>query len=303
MLHPPALIPAPPVRRRSARPRSRTVLLGGLLALALIPAGNTALAQDEAAGELEAAAAAASAAVESMKSAAERVVGPEPTVAAPEAAATEAAEPAAAPPAEPAVTEEDLRRVEERAERAEAEARKARKAVEAHEEAHRRRFSRTGPTLTGGVFYAPQYFDSPYKIVSSKGASGSLGYRVGERWEIDATFDWLDGFGVEGFGSKGQLDGWSLSANAKFFIFTGRIQPYLGLGIGGMQADLKLERQSDGRIVRDDAAAPLMRASAGIDFYASEAVVFVTDATMNLPTGNLSGLNYATLGVKLKLRF
>jgi opacity protein-like surface antigen len=108
---------------------------------------------------------------------------------------------------------------------------------------------------------------------------------------------------LRGFNTVGRVEGWSATANARLFLLTKAFQPYLGVGIGAMQAttDLK-EVGGPGSFYSKDTVA-VFRPFAGFDFYISETFALTADAAVNLPGGDLSSLTYATISGGVKLRF
>ncbi|MBW2384390.1 MAG: porin family protein [Deltaproteobacteria bacterium] len=218
--------------------------------------------------------------------------------------------PAAAPAATTAATGADLaasraelERATEEARNAAAAARAATRALEEHMQERKDRYARRGFFLAGGVFYAPELFNTVLTIDNSNGGWGGIGYRFTKRFEAEVRFDWLNGFDVSGFNTEGLVEGWSTTANARLFLLTKSFQPYLGLGLGAMQAKTKLvEVDGPGRVNTEQTVA-IFRTFAGFDYYISETFALTLDGAVNLPGGDLSSLTYATISAGVKLRF
>jgi hypothetical protein len=272
----------------------------------------------EAARQADAAAADASAAAEAAQQAVGRATGvatgaataagvaaaaaastPAPVVVPPPA--PPAPEPAAAPP-DPAL--EDLRRATEEAKNAAAAARAAIAALEEHVREREKRYSRNGFYVAGGIFFAPELFDTTLLVGDSRGAFGAIGYHLGERFDVEVRFDALDDFALTSRnGFAGSLNGWSATLNGRIFLMTKTFQPYIGMGLGAMGGRTNVTDLSTGETIRYEDTVPLFRLSGGFDFYFTESVALTADAAINMPGGELNAANYATLGGGLKFRF
>jgi len=198
-----------------------------------------------------------------------------------------------------------MRRATEEARNAAAAARAAAAALQEHLKEREARYSRSGFYLSGGVFWAPELFDTSLQVADSRGAFGAVGYHLGERFDIEARFDAIDVFELASpyGGYVGQFDGWSATLNGRVFLLTNVFQPYFGMGIGVMEGKTRYTQLSTGRRIDFDDTVALFRVSAGFDFYVSENVALTADAAINMPGGELSAANFATLGGGLKLRF
>jgi hypothetical protein len=209
----------------------------------------------------------------------------------------------AARDAELEAAREDVRRATEEARNASAAARAAIAQVEELKEARKNRFARRGFTLSGGAFWAPSLIDTRLNVDAGKGLNAAVGYRIARHFDADLRFDWIDTLELRGIDSRGTLDGWSITLNGRFFLLTGSFQPYLGLGLGAIQMSTRLQELSGPYLINREDTAVLFRPSLGFDFYISERLAITADAAMNLPGGELSGIDFATLGGGLKLRF
>jgi opacity protein-like surface antigen len=194
----------------------------------------------------------------------------------------------------------------EAAEEARAAAAAARAAADHARQQRERAFSRKGPYLGVGAFYAPEAFDEagPVIVRSSRGLIGLAGYRLHPRLGVELRYDWLEGFDFDSPSfSDGEIEAWSLVLGAKGYLLTGRYQPYLTGGLGVIDADVEADRVSDGRRVHDDETEALVRIGVGVDVYLSEVLVWNLEGTINIPSGGLSDLDYGLLGTGLQLRF
>ena len=196
---------------------------------------------------------------------------------------------------------EDLHRATEEAKNAAASARAANAALAEYMQERADRYSRRGFYLMGGIFYAPQLFDTSYSAANSQGAFGAIGYHFAKRFEVEARFDGFQKFDLTGSSRTATFEGFTVTANVKIFLLTRSFQPYLGLGIGAL--DGKVVETEGGSVDRHRYTVGLFRVSGGFDWYLTETIAITGDAAVNLPGGALSNANYATLGGGLKLRF
>ncbi|MDG2051580.1 MAG: hypothetical protein P8M78_15605 [Myxococcota bacterium] len=218
-------------------------------------------------------------------------------------AAAVAAPAAAAPAAVPPQVLEDLHRATEEAKNAAASARAANAALAEYMQEREHRYSRSGFYLSGGLFYAPQLFDTSYRAENSQGAFGAIGYHFAKRFEVEVRFDGFQDFDLSKSEYTAYYNGFSVTANGKLFILTGSFQPYVGLGIGALNAKTGRTKIADGVTETWQSTVATFRVSAGLDWYLTETIAITGDAAVMLPGGSLSSLNFATLGGGLKLRF
>lgn len=224
------------------------------------------------------------------------------------ASRAEAAPPAASvDPAELERLREQVREAREAARTAQGEARAARVEVSAQlaemREAHEKRYARPGFFIAGGAAWAPELFDTDFEIDNARAGYVALGYRAGDRFEAEVRFDISDDFDVSGFGIEGDVDAWSATFNGRFFMLTGKFQPYVGIGLGATRFEAKLRDVATGEKGRDRETEMVFRPSAGFDFYVSETLALTADAALHVPRGDISHLRWATLGGGIKLRF
>lgn len=198
---------------------------------------------------------------------------------------------------------DEVREARDAAKNAEAQARLARQELEQYAEAQRQRYARRGLFIAGGVGYAPNLFETTLDEGNGRSAFGSLGYRIDERVELAVRFEGMQGIDLSGQGYTGDAEGWTSTLNVRVFMLTGKIQPYVGFGIGAGQIDVNLVETATGDPFRYQETSATFRPSAGLDLYISESVAITGDAAVHLLAGNNSSLNWATLSVGLKYRF
>jgi opacity protein-like surface antigen len=95
--------------------------------------------------------------------------------------------------------------------------------------------------------------------------------------------------------AKGET--WFASGNVKGFVLTGRFQPFVLVGAGYYHAKYK----ADGISLSGGDAA--LRAGGGFDAYVTEHVVVTFEAEYVLPFGEVSDLDYTSVGAGLEYRF
>ena len=177
-------------------------------------------------------------------------------------------------------------------------------------------FARNGVYVLLQGHYYPENFDRPMledpilvnEADGGWGAGVQIGYRFRPRWAAELQVDWIKNFdfdtGLTKSNSKvAQItNGVDLSVNGKFFILTGRFQPYavFGMGMTSYQLD-----DADGNPLRSRDTGFMYRGGVGIDMYGDD------DETMGLnlefsyvaPTGNASPYDHMSVGWGFIFRF
>jgi opacity protein-like surface antigen len=128
------------------------------------------------------------------------------------------------------------------------------------------------------------------------------GYRVLPRLALEGEFEWLPKADVDvsGVGTLAEVETWAATANAKLFLFTGRLQPYALAGMGVMYGEVS-DPTGLGVTERDhDFTA---RFGAGLDFYLTPHVAVTGGADYLIPTGDMDGFDAITFGGGLLIRF
>lgn len=194
----------------------------------------------------------------------------------------------------------EVREAREAAARAEAEVVALREELA---ERHAQRYARPGLYLSAGLAWAPELFSTDFSVDNGESAWAAVGYRVVDRFEFEVRLDRVTNFGVEGFGLDAELEGYAATLNGRFFLTTGRVQPYLGVGLGAMRFEGDGELVDTGERIKDRETELVFRPSVGVDLYLTENVAITGEAAMFNPSGDLSHLRWATLGAGVKLRF
>lgn len=198
----------------------------------------------------------------------------------------------------------DAKEAREEASRATAEAEATRRELAEHDRKEKLKYARPGLFIGALGFQANESFDvaSGIDIDNTQGGAAIIGYRIHERISFSLQYDQLKSWDVTGPGYEGDLDMWSATVNMKVYLLTRIFQPYLGVGLGAVRAKLKV-KDDQGAKSDDRETAGLLKLSGGVDFYLTETLAITGDASVHLPSGDLSDLTYTTLGAGVKLRF
>jgi opacity protein-like surface antigen len=151
-------------------------------------------------------------------------------------------------------------------------------------------FARPGPYLTLNGVTAIETIDRDGRTDAGIGVSGRIGYRVSPLLAVEAQSDWSGDF-VDG---PLDLTSTTLTANAKVYLAQQRLQPYLLAGIGAQIADTNVS-QSD--------TAFTARVGGGLDYYLSDRVGLTAEAAYVIPTHELHGFDYVSVGWGVFYRF
>ncbi len=282
-----------PSFRSHAAPRGLALAIAALClgALAAPPsaqaqAASAAQSAADAATRAEAAATDASATLESMKT------------------------PEAGVPTEGGDLEEAIREAESAAEEAREAAKEAREVAEEARgqlDEYRERYARTGPFIGGAGFYAIEDFDTSLSVDNSRGWAAFAGYRVHKHVAVEIRGEVFSDFDIEGNvgdreGFDASLDGYAITANAKFYPFLWSIQPFVGFGLGAMDVDLKGVDENGQRIDESETEG-LVRFAAGFDYFLSENLVLNLEGAYLSPGSDLDSVEFANLSAGLTFRF
>ena len=165
-------------------------------------------------------------------------------------------------------------------------------------------YTRPGPYLGVHGFAAFENFN---EVDFDDGAGSGIraGYRLHPHFATELQFDHYEDFDIDESFVDGEVDGYSISAQAKYlFPLPGeRIQPFFFLGAGLLHGDLDDSIPIAGVSVSGDTNEFFWRVGAGVDLYATENVVVGVEAVYNFPTGDLDDFEFWTLGAVLAYRF
>jgi len=135
----------------------------------------------------------------------------------------------------------------------------------------------------------------------SPGLQARAGYRFHPLLGVEADFEWLAKFKVEGPVKIGDIKVWSLTADAKLFLPHWRNgQVFLLAGAGVLGADFN---DSLGLGTSADATGFAARFGAGVDVYITKNITVTVGASYVLPTGSVKYLDYVSGTAGLQYRF
>lgn len=170
-----------------------------------------------------------------------------------------------------------------------------------------------------------------FDIDDSAGVNALVGYRLCSWFALELEYEWVDEYDIDGSASipggptiSGRLysiEGHTLTANTKWIIPSGRIQPYFLLGGGVAISDV-----DRGDIFDNPLLAPVLksagidikqgkhtnaagRAGLGLDLYITKNILVNAEASVVLTTlkrpdvGDIDDLNYMSFTAGLQYRF
>ncbi len=149
----------------------------------------------------------------------------------------------------------------------------------------------------GGVY---AFEDTRGPFDDSAGVDARIGYRILPRWAAEVQLNWLEGFDSTR-GPETELDTYLFTVNVKGYATTGRIQPYLLVGLGLLHVNTELFRLGPNLKSTENGFAA--RLGGGIDFYASDHFIVNLEATYVPSAGKVSEVRYGTLGLGFQHRF
>jgi opacity protein-like surface antigen len=150
----------------------------------------------------------------------------------------------------------------------------------------------------------PQPPNTNPKFGDSGGIDFRAGYRAFSRWAFEFDYQWQAGFDSTNSSLDPllEIDTHLLGLNTKFFLLTGRWQPYVLLG-----ASLLI---FNSEIVDDDFKKPwdvsvgfAPRFGGGVDFWIREHWALTLEGTYIVPVGVLDGANMGSVGAGFQYRF
>jgi len=164
-------------------------------------------------------------------------------------------------------------------------------------------YARRGAYLGVGVVGAFEQFDLGAAADQSDfiGYGFRAGYRLHPNVAAEMSFERYTEADLDVLGTSVlDIDGWSITANAKGYPLTGRFQPYGLLGLGALY--LNAEDQL-GLGFSDDQAAFALRFGGGVDAYVTKNIVLNVEASYLLPTGDLDDFPLVPVSGSIQYRF
>jgi opacity protein-like surface antigen len=142
-------------------------------------------------------------------------------------------------------------------------------------------------------------------VDSAAGFNFRAGYRFHPRIAAEGQFEWLTPVRVDITGNAAQsaalrVNAWSFMVNGKGYILTGKIQPFLSVGMGMIMVDVN---DRGGLDLRNDDTGFALRMGGGFDFYITPKWLIELDLSYVLPTAGTAPFDYISAGVGVGYRF
>ena len=172
--------------------------------------------------------------------------------------------------------------------------------------------SRSGFYLGAGGIYAKETFDNTngINIDSAPGFNFRMGYRIHQRIAIEAMGERVNAFDLNfrsarGGVFEGETNTWTGTVNGKFFVLTGKFQPYALLGVGAMVGQTKVNANIFGNSISESVTLNdfVVRYGAGLDIYFTENWLGYLEVSNVQPTGDVNDINYFASGGGIQYRF
>ena len=144
----------------------------------------------------------------------------------------------------------------------------------------------------------------------SAGFTARAGYRCNGRLSTELGIEWLDEVSrsvrTPGQGEIATTTTQPLfvSSNAKGYLFSGRYQPFVILGVGTLYVD-SVTTNTKGSISdsSNKYSSIALRMGGGLDFYITEHIVLDVEASYVLPVSAIETYKYISVGAGLQYRF
>jgi opacity protein-like surface antigen len=177
-----------------------------------------------------------------------------------------------------------------------------------------RDFHRSGVYIGMGAAYGLANFDLGTEehstgisldSTNSWGVNARVGYRFHPNIGAEVTFDYYQGFEFEAPNGLDavNLEGFTLTGNGKFYLMTGRFQPYAIAGAGVIFMNADPGAFATPRTPNWERAELVARAGPGVDFYLFDDLLLNVEATYVLPMGALSDYPLASFCAGVQYRF
>lgn len=181
-------------------------------------------------------------------------------------------------------------------------------------------FARTGFYLWGGGSFAHDTFTSDLEkeinnglapvnreidltTKDSLGANGRVGYRFHPHLAAELQGEWIQRFDADGTilvprmpdVVQVEVEPFTITANAKGYLFKGRYQPYALVGLGVMSARYTVDDSSGLGLSESDRYTDFaMRFGAGLDVWITEHIAISAGGDYVLPFGAVEDFDYVS---------
>lgn len=152
---------------------------------------------------------------------------------------------------------------------------------------------------------AAGFMNGTVALENPLGLGVRTGFRFHPHFAGEAQFQWFANATVDYTDEQSNIDAikfesLAISANAKAYLLTGRVQPFVLAGAGLLHVNGK-DKLSLGTTTEGDAFAA--RFGGGIEFYLNENFVVAVEGDYLLPTGSLDGYDQVIWSAGLQYRF
>jgi len=137
-------------------------------------------------------------------------------------------------------------------------------------------------------------------VETPPGFDARVGYRLFPHLAGEIQFQWFPNADIDFDRKVATLDTMTLTGNAKFYLFTGPIQPFLLAGAGFMHFDVEDQLDLD---IGDKGDSFAARFGGGVEVYFTPRIVGTLDTSYVLPTGDADGLDQVSVSLGLQYRF
>jgi opacity protein-like surface antigen len=150
-------------------------------------------------------------------------------------------------------------------------------------------------------FLVPIAFQTEGGVDNTPGVSARGGYRFLRHFAGEVQFEWFPSRDIARGGSNiADLETTTFTANARGFLLTGRIQPYLQTGIGLMHINLDDKTRSG---LSETSTDFLARFGGGVEIYVDTDFILALEANYMLPTGGSSDWDHVLVSAGVQYRF
>ena len=134
-----------------------------------------------------------------------------------------------------------------------------------------------------------------------------IGGKIGSRHNRWIASETSVDYGVKSFGAKGtgsvDVNPLYLTGGIKLFATQGRVQPYIGGGIGGAWMFTKIKGAGGGLDGKFTTASFFARVGGGVDFHLNRHFAIGPEVWWNITTGDLENFRSLSLGGNLMFKF
>jgi len=160
------------------------------------------------------------------------------------------------------------------------------------------------PTYDGaldGTFEAAFPAAGSVDVGISGGFSIRAGYRLHPRFSTELGFEWIAPYKVEVGGDEvSEVSTWMFFVDTRIHVMTGRVQPFLLIGMGAYHLDFSLPPSATGAIDATDFAP---RLGGGLDYYFTQSIALTSEVVYVIGTRRLFELDYVGISLGLTYRF